>query len=308
MTATRVPAGTTRIGATARSLLGGCVMAVALGTAGAVAQAVHSRTDLTGVSRQALAAVICLVLAVSLIVLLRRRMDRLPLSGLGLTGGATGLRTFGLGVVVTGGSALVLFGAGTWAGWLTWGPVDSPKLVEFLLVNTVIAFALEAFPEELVFRGYVYDTLNQGLRRWTAFLGTVLLFTFAGAASSVVYAVVGTLLGEEVSVPGFAPAGEDPVAYAILYPVFGMALLIARITTGSLWTSIALHLTYLTTIRVTLDGESRDAGWSVALTTPDALLLVPGFLLLSASVFLVIARVRGRRVGWRDRTTELGVA
>lgn len=296
-------AGTGRVGTAARAVAGGCVMAVALGTAGAVAQAVHARTGLSGVPRQALAAVICLALAVSLIVLLRRRVDRLPLSTLGLTGGAAGLRAFLLGVVVTGGSAAVLFGAGTWAGWLNWGQLDSSRLVEFLVVNTLIAVTLEAFPEELVFRGYVYDTLNQALRRWTAFLGTVLLFTFAGAASSVVHAVVGTLLGEEVPAPSFAPAGEDPVAYAILYPIFGVTLLIARITTGSLWTSIALHLTYLTVVRVTIDGAARDAGWSATTTSPDALILIPGFLLLAASTFLLIARVRGRRIGWRNRGT-----
>jgi membrane protease YdiL (CAAX protease family) len=173
--------------------------------------------------------------------------------------------------------------------------------VEFLVVNTLIALALEAFPEELVFRGYVYDTLNQALRRWTAFLATVVLFTFAGAASSVVYAAVGTLLGEDVPAPGFAPAGEDPVAYAVLYPIFGAALLVARITTGSLWASIALHLTYLTVIRVTIDGASRAAGWAATPSTPDALLLVPGFLLLATAAFLLISRARGQRVGWRDR-------
>lgn len=304
MTVTRTPgslAGTTPLAAAARAVAGGCVMAVALGTAGAVAQVVHTRTGLSGVPRQAMAAVICLVLAVSLIVLLRRRVDRLPLSGLGLTRGVAGPRAFGLGVVVTGGSAVALLGVGTWVGWLTWGQFDTSRVVEFLVVNALIAVALEAFPEELVFRGYVYDTLNQALRRWTAFLATVVLFTFAGAASSIVYAAVGTLLGENMPAPGFAPAGEDPVAYAILYPIFGVALLIARITTGSLWTSIALHLTYLTVIRVTIDGASRDAGWSATLTTPDALLLVPGFLLLTTATFLLIARVRGRRVGWRDR-------
>jgi membrane protease YdiL (CAAX protease family) len=146
----------------------------------------------------------------------------------------------------------------------------------------------------------VYNALNQALRRWTAFLTTVLLFTFAGVASSVVYAAVGTLLGEDVPTPSFAPVGEDPIAYAILYPIFGAALLVARITTGSLWTSIGLHLTYLTVVRVALDGEGRDAGWSAKLTTPDALVLVPAFLLLAGSVFLVI----GRGVGRRDRGAE----
>ncbi|SHG94426.1 CPBP family intramembrane glutamic endopeptidase [Streptoalloteichus hindustanus] len=313
MSATRAPAGThvtgapaatTRVWALVRALLGACVMAVALGAAAAVGQAVHTRTGLAGLPRQCLVAVICLVIAVSLIALLRGRVDRRPMSGLGFTGGGAGPRSFGLGVLVTAGSAAVLLGAGTWAGWLEWGPLTASKLVEFLVVNALVAFVLEAFPEELVFRGYVYRTLNQALRRWTSFLVTILLFCFTGAASTVVQFAVGTVLGEDVPAPSFAPVGQDPVAYAVLFPIFGTALLVARITTGSLWTSIALHLTYLTVIRVTFDGESRNAGLSVTATTPDALVLVPGFLLLTTAVFLVISRLRGRRVGWRERAPE----
>jgi membrane protease YdiL (CAAX protease family) len=301
---TRPPAGGSRIRAAMRALLGTCVMAVALGTAGAVGQAVHSHAGLTGTARQAVTAATCLAITVSLIVLLRCGLDRRAMSGLGFPRGMTGLWTFGFGVVVTAGSAAILFGAGTWAGWLDWGPLDLSTLIEFLIINAAIAFALEALPEELVFRGYVYHTLNQALRRWTAFITTVLLFTLAGAASSVVYTVVGTLLGQDVPGPSFAPTGEDPVAYAILYPVFGTALLIARITTGSLWTAVALHLTYLTVVRIVLDGSSRNAGWSAELTTPGALLLVPGFLLLAALVYLGVAGLRGRRVAWQERAPE----
>lgn len=288
-----------RFGVLRRAIAGTCVMAVALGVAGAVAQAVHSQLGLGGVGRQALAAVICLAVAVASIVLLRTRVDRLPLADLGFGGGA---RACALGAAVTAGCAALVLGAGSWAGWLTWGEVEPAKLVRFLVVNAVIACALEAFPEELVFRGYVFTSLDGVWRRWTAFLATVVLFTVAGGASSVVYAGVGTLLGEEVPAPGFAPAGEDPLVYAVLYPVFGAVLLIARITTGSLWTSVALHLTYLSVVRITIDGTARDAGWSADPATPDALLLVPVFLLLSGAVFLAVGRVRGRRVGWRDRT------
>jgi membrane protease YdiL (CAAX protease family) len=298
------PAAGSRLRVVTRALLGTGAMAVALGTAAAIGQALNSHAGLAGTARQAVMAAICLTIAVSLIVLLRRGLDRRPLSGLGFPGILTGLRTFALGVAVTAGSAAVLFGAGTWAGWLDWGPLDAPALVRFLIVNAVIALALEALPEELVFRGYVYRTLNRALRRWTAFVATVVLFTFAGAASSVVFAVVGALLGEDVPGPGFAPSGEDPVEYAILYPIFGAVLLIARITTGSLWTAIGMHLTYLTVVRVALDGASRDAGWSAELTTPDAVLLVPGFLLLAALGYLVIGRLRRRRPGWRERAPE----
>lgn len=84
--------------------------------------------------------------------------------------------------------------------------------------------------------------------------------TFVGAASSVVHAAVGALLGENLPAPSFAPAGEDPIVYAILYPIFGVALLVARITAGSLWASIAMRLTCLTVVRVVVDGAASQAG------------------------------------------------
>jgi hypothetical protein len=40
------------------------------------------------------------------------------------------------------------------------------------------------------------------------------------------------------------------------------------------------------------------------MATPDALLLIPGYLLLAAAVFLVLPRLAGRPVGWRERCPE----
>jgi membrane protease YdiL (CAAX protease family) len=305
-----------------RALLGAAVMALALGTAAAAGQAAHVWFGLDGTARQALTATVCAGLAVSLIFALRRGVDHRPMSALGLSTPPKTRRTstkardgerppppgrprshgrgFVLGVVVTGGSAAVTLGLGTTVGWLDWSALDPARLAEFIVLNGIIAFGLEAFPEELVFRGYVYRTLNQALRRWTAFLLTVLLFTFAGAGASVVHSVVGTLLRLDVPSPAFAPAGEDPIVYAVMYPVFGVTLLLARITTGSLWTSVAVHLTYLTVVRVALDGAARGAGWSARWSSPDALLLVPGFLVLAALIFVAL----GHRIGWRERAPE----
>lgn len=283
-----------------RALLGAVVMAVALGLAGAAGDAAHRWFGLDGTARQALTAAVCCAVAVPAVLVLRRRVDRLPLAGLGLTGAAASLRAFATAVLITGGSAAALFGLGTALGWLRWGSLDPFRLAGYLALNAVIAFALEALPEELTLRGYAYRTLNARFRRRTAFLGALLLFLVTPGLATVVQAAATTLLGGAAAPPGPAPPGEDPVAYLILLACFGAALLIARITTGSLWSAIGLHLTFLTVNRVTLFGDARDAGWSAEATTPDALLLVPGYLALAAVLF----RLTGRRVGWRDRDPE----
>lgn len=53
-------------------------------------------------------------------------------------------------------------------------------------------------------------------------------------------------------------------------------------------------MTFLTVNRVVLFGEERSAGWSSELVAPDAILLVPGDLLVAATVFLLIGRSRRR--------------
>ncbi|MEO3828001.1 CPBP family intramembrane glutamic endopeptidase [Actinomadura sp. B10D3] len=298
------PVRTSYARAFGRALAGMLIMAFALGCAGALSDIAHDRLGISGTARLALTAAICCALAVPPVLLIRREIDRLPLRGLGLPGAGESLRSFVTGLIVTGGAAAAMLILGTNAGWLRWGPLDWPRLVTYVVVNAMIAFALEALPEELTIRGYAYRNLNARLRRWTAFLCTIVLFTATPGVANIVKAVVSALLGGPVQRPGIAPPGEDPISYVILMVVFGFALLIARVTTGSLWTSIALHLTFLTVNRVTLLGEERDTGWSAETTTPDAVLLIPGYLLLTAVVFTILGRLRGRRIGWRVRDPE----
>lgn len=49
---------------------------------------------------------------------------------------------------------------------------------------------------------------------------------------------------------------------------------------------------FLTVNRLTIDGASRDAGWSAELISPDVVLLVPLYLLLAALAFQQFGRSR----------------
>ncbi|MEV5539953.1 CPBP family glutamic-type intramembrane protease [Saccharopolyspora shandongensis] len=276
-----------------RAVLGPIAMAFALGVATAVAPA----TGDDGFAVRLLPAVLTSLIAVPVVVLLWRR--RGGLRGLGLTAGLRGLRGFLLGCVVTAGSAALVFGAGTAAGWLRWAALDLGSLVVFLITNAIVAFLLEALPEELTLRGHAWCTLRSRFGRWAAAVGTTAMFLVVPAASSLVAAGVAVLGGGSPGAIGWAPAGEDPVSYLILLTVFGVALIAARGATGSLWTSVATHLTFLSVQRIVLDGERRDAGWSAEMTTPDALLLVPAYLLLAAVVFLGVRRL-ARTAARRD--------
>ncbi|GAB2565248.1 CPBP family glutamic-type intramembrane protease [Kribbella endophytica] len=225
-----------------------------------------------------LSALACTLIAVALI-----RPWRNP-RRLALT--SNPLRPFLLGTAVTTISATLLFTLGTLARWLTWGPVDPAQVARFLITNAAIAVLLEAFPEELTLRGHTYSTLRTTTRPWLAAVITTAFFLVTPALSSVIESAL-TLSTHK---PWLVPPGEDPISYLFLLTLFGFTLIAARNATGSLWTSIGTHLTFLTINRLTLYGEARNAGWSMHLETPDAVLLIPAYLLLAAIIFCVLRR------------------
>ncbi|GAA0575700.1 hypothetical protein GCM10010172_70560 [Paractinoplanes ferrugineus] len=260
-----------------KALLGAGVMAVALGVGPVLGAAAAELLGATGFAARMLPALFVTAIAVPLVLLLARG-DR---ARIGLRGGG-----FGLGAAVVGGSAVVTFGLGTVAGLIRWGELDPAALVGFLLTDTVVALLLEALPEELTLRGYAFGVLRRRFRAVRAGALTTGLFLLVPAAASGVRAVC---TGEPA---GLVPAGEDPVAYLVLLGFFGVMLVAARTATGSagIWTCVGAHLMFLTVNRVVLFGADRHAGWSAELTSPDAVLLVPVYLVLATAAFVLLGR------------------
>ncbi|GAA0593297.1 type II CAAX endopeptidase family protein [Kutzneria viridogrisea] len=280
-----------------RAVVGAGVVALALGAGTGIGTAVTDALGITGFGARLLPALLCSSIAVPLVLVLRVRWDHRSLTGIGLTGPRESMAALLLGVVVTGGSAAAVLGAGTTIGWVRWGPLDLTALLAFVLTNGVIALLLEALPEEVTLRGYAWTSLRERHRAVLATLLTTALFLAIPGAASVVSAAVTAVLGGGPSPIGIAPAGEDPFSYLVLLTVFGLTLVAARTATSSasLWTCVGTHLTFLTINRVTLFGQQRGAGWSAEFTTPDAVLLIPAYLIVAALTYLTVAHLRRRR-------------
>lgn len=280
----------------ARALLGASAMAVALGASTALSAPLTRNFDINGTAAKVLPAVLCSAIAVAIVLTLRVRWDRRPLAGIGLTSPRASLGAFLLGVTVTLGSATVVLAAGTMAGWLRWSAFDATTLLLFVVVSGAITLLLEALPEELTLRGYTWTSLRERHRAAIATLVTTALFLTVPVAATAVHAVITTALGGDPSPIGIAPPGEDPLSYLILLLVFGLTLITARTATASMsvWTCIGTHLTFLTVNRVTVLGQQRGAGWSAELTTPDAILLIPAYLGVTALAYLTITYLRRR--------------
>jgi membrane protease YdiL (CAAX protease family) len=108
-----------------------------------------------------------------------------------------------------------------------------------------VGFALVGIAEELVFRGYLQNTLTRGIGKWPAFVVLALLFAVAHMQNG----------------------GENAVGL-ICVVAAGFLLCILRSQSGSLWLGIGVHAAW-------------DWSQSFLYGTPDSGLMVQGHMLLT---------------------------
>ena len=105
---------------------------------------------------------------------------------------------------------------------------DWKFLLLSMLILFITVFFIEALPEELIFRGYIYRYLNAVFPHWGTIILQTLLFSLYAYLIGAMYSV------EQVQfIPGFA----------IILGVF-------RAISGSVWTSIGFHVAIMTAFQV----------------------------------------------------------
>lgn len=226
----------------------------------------------------AVRAILIFVLAVPLVVLARRYLDRRSLEELRVTSLRAGWRPLLFGMafwLIAAGTGLAVTLALGWVRVFVGTP--SAGVVLLALYLPLLVFLYEAFPEELVFRGYFYRNLTDRYTRWFAVVAQAALFTLFGA-------VIG------------AAGSVDRI---ILFFTFSIVLGLLRVITGSLWGSIGFHLAFQWVTQLNAaairEGVVRIEGRS-------ELELVAFWLfpIVLGSVALVAASVLRGRAGWRE--------
>lgn len=124
-------------------------------------------------------------------------------------------------------------------GWIViekWYPPN--QWFTALLINLLFAVFYEALPEELGLRGLLYDVLRHRFPAWLSVLFQTLLFVCVTTAVALIQAFVGLVPGVSID-----------ISYIVIIICFGVGLQLLRLWTGSIWTSIGFHLTYLEIMR-----------------------------------------------------------
>lgn len=169
--------------------------------------------------------------ALGLVLLLRRHVDRRPWSGIGLTLDRAAIPRLLFGIVLAATVTTVAAAATVRLGLADWDPSagTTTKLAEQGLAITIIMIAIstllvQGFPEELVFRGYMFRNLGETLPLWatvatsSVIFGSMHVFSNSGA----------TTLGERV-------------LYAVVATGFGLMLAACRTVSNTLWLGIGFH-------------------------------------------------------------------
>lgn len=187
-------------------------------------------------------ALAAFLLAGLLVVAARRLLDRRPVATLGLTRGLPAVRDVLYGVLTWLLPAAIGLAVALGAGWLRI-EIDASvaETVGAVLLISALVLVYEAFPEELIFRGYVYRNLTAAMAPWLAVVAQALVFAAFGTTLWVITSGLGVLL-------------ERLVLFFAMAVVLGCIRLIA----GSIWAAVGFHLAFQVFMQLGLSGRYLD--------------------------------------------------
>jgi membrane protease YdiL (CAAX protease family) len=271
---------------------------VALALAGWAGEFVQTAFGAGRYARYGLQALIMSGLVVPGILWLRLNLDRAPVSGLGLPGPGKALRDMAVGIGLIALPLIATIFFAKLFGWANVSVTDAEGAWAGLLFSMLTVFFFEALPEELAFRGYIYQNLNTRWSRWLAGGVAVALFVLL---PTVLVPIQEHLLKMDVVVGG---ASGLTSGYLITMSLFGSFVQYLRILTGTIWTGVGFHFSFVLLNRVIGPRPTDLIQFSdiVASGAMQITALVTAGLLVIA--LLAYPRLSGQPIGWRQVAVE----
>ncbi len=167
-------------------------------------------------------------LAVPMVIAARRYLDRRSVRSLGYEPLRGAARPFLIGVIAFAAPSLLGLTVALLGGWLILEPtVPWLHIAGWATLLIVLVFFFEAWPEELIFRGYLQRNLTTVLKPWMAAIVQAVLFTIFGVTLWVI-------------TEGWGVLGER----GLMFLGIGVIMGLIRIQTGSVWAPIGFHLAF----------------------------------------------------------------
>lgn len=161
-----------------------------------------------------------------------------------------------------------------------------------VLIGLLIVLTFEAFPEEFLFRGYIFSTLNTKIKKWQAALLTVGLFIMLPILLTPVQHYI---LGMEVYVGG---SSSVTLGYVIVLAIFGCFTQYLRIITNTIWTGIGFHLVFVFMNRL-MGPDSSSIIQITGMTNDGPLRIIyAGTLLLIFALLILYPIIKKRPLHW----------
>jgi uncharacterized protein len=158
---------------------------------------------------------------------------------IGWKGISSSLSNFILGVSIILIPLILTILISSLAGWAAYDLNPDGTIVKQQLLGLLIVFLFEAFPEELMFRGYIQGKLNSQYIKWKAGLAVVVLFVLFPI---VVVPIQEHLLNLPIQIGSNSSITGGYLMYMTL---FAAMMVYLRNLTGSVWTTMGFHLVFV---------------------------------------------------------------
>lgn len=281
-----------------RIIAGSALIVVALALSALVGEQAERLLDMTPAARGVLMAVLVSALVVPGIWWLRTRVDRRPVAEVGLAPTSRDLGAMALGVGFVAVPVLLTLLTSRLFGWATISVDTSSAGLSALGIGLLTVFLLEALPEELVVRGYLYRNLSAVQARWIASAVAVLLFVVLPVVINLVQRY---LLGLEVTING---ASSIQPGFLVTLLVFGSFQQYLRVLTGTVWTGIGFHMAFVEINRIMGPRESQMIRFEEVVNGGPLQVVVFGSIAVILVALIAWPWIRRRPIGWREVDPE----
>lgn len=281
-----------------RVLLAVTIITVALVGATFAGEQAERLLGLSARARHLLQAVITSSVVLPAIWWLRSRFEGRELASVGLqfSGRTLGGVVVGVGIVAV--PVLLIITTSRLFNWATIAIDTSPAALWALAVGVVTVFLLEAVPEEVVVRGYIYRTLSGTQARWKASVLSVLLFL---AIPIVIVGIQHYLLRQEIQING---ASRIEPNYLIIMLIFGSFQQYLRVLSGTIWIGVGFHGAFVLINRIMGPRPSQMIRFEDVTASGPLQLVSIGSVVLILGTILAWPWLARRSLGWRQVDPE----